>query len=803
MKVRNVVFASIVGGLAAGSLAAQTPVLGSLEAPYPGVQSTVRIAGGTYGPGAVAYGPVGTPLVLTGSNLGSGGIVQFIGYKNGAVDPGTTVQATVTMWSPTVLFLTVPSGAVSGLVTVNVAGRSSANGLPFVVTPGAYSASCAPFPPNSQLQITTASLPNGTAGQFYSATLNASGGTKPYTWSLVNGSLPSGLSLNASMAAISGTPTSATVPTDLTFEVTDSSLPARSDQAVLSLTIGSQTFVPGTVYSYSITNGANGSGYEANGNIQNYTDQVTGTWTVNYDTLNRIALAQGTLTGNALPDYCWSYDVFGNRTDEEQGTSAFTGGGAAACSPQNHQVFTYNANNQVSGGPVVMSYDGAGDVNTDSNQQGVHQYLYDAEGRVCAVESPGVNGGSIMTGYVYDAEGRRVAKGAITTMSCDPTTAGFSPTVNETDYILDQAGHQVTEMASGMNGTMNWAHTNVWAGGELLGTYSPVTDDGGQPDGALSFYLNDWLGTRRAQTDYAGNLEQNCASLPFGDGETCNPTTTEHLFTGKERDAESGNDYFGARYYASTMGRFLSPDWASDPTAVPYASYTNPQSLNLYGYMRNNPLGGTDPDGHCCWEFDLANWIGTGIATQGAGGFARNVGVGIAKGAGQFAYNTAAMAAAGSGPGGAGAAAQMMMNQPASITPSNLTQAQVAFVTNITIGVVATAPIALETVPAEAAEEIPEVAAESFGIKGAPAPDQVTPGIENVKGVYDGEHGAQPYSAHYDEYGRQVGRTDYTSAPDATNHPDPHYHTREYGPGYGPKGKESGPVPGEHPKDQQ
>jgi hypothetical protein len=43
----------------------------------------------------------------------------------------------------------------------------------------------------------------------------------------------------------------------------------------------------------------------------------------------------------------------------------------------------------------------------------------------------------------------------------------------------------------------------------------------------------------------------------------------------------------------------MSPDWASDPTAVPYASYANPQSLNLYNYMRNNPLSGTDPDGHC------------------------------------------------------------------------------------------------------------------------------------------------------------------------------------------------------------
>jgi RHS repeat-associated protein len=80
------------------------------------------------------------------------------------------------------------------------------------------------------------------------------------------------------------------------------------------------------------------------------------------------------------------------------------------------------------------------------------------------------------------------------------------------------------------------------------------------------------------------------------------------MFTGKERDTESGNDYFGARYYASTMGRFLSPDWASNPTAVPYASYADPQSLNLYNYMRDNPLGGVDPDGHGWWK-DFFNGI--------------------------------------------------------------------------------------------------------------------------------------------------------------------------------------------------
>ena len=45
---------------------------------------------------------------------------------------------------------------------------------------------------------------------------------------------------------------------------------------------------------------------------------------------------------------------------------------------------------------------------------------------------------------------------------------------------------------------------------------------------------------------------------------------TEQHFTGKERDSESGNDYFGARYYSSTTGRFLSPDWSKNPEGVPY-----------------------------------------------------------------------------------------------------------------------------------------------------------------------------------------------------------------------------------------
>ncbi|MGA3127389.1 MAG: RHS repeat-associated core domain-containing protein [Candidatus Korobacteraceae bacterium] len=183
-------------------------------------------------------------------------------------------------------------------------------------------------------------------------------------------------------------------------------------------------------------------------------------------------------------------------------------------------------------------------------------------------------------------------------MSCDPTISGFTPA---SDYVLGLAGEQLTEMGMDANGSLAWAHTNVFAAGKLIATYDP--------DG-LHFYMTDPLGTRRAQTDYAGVLEQTCSSLPYGDSLACTGSIqfpTEHHFTGKERDAETNNDYFGARYYSSVMGRFMSPDWANGADAVPYADFGNPQSLNLYGYVRNNPLAGVDADGHILigQEFNL------------------------------------------------------------------------------------------------------------------------------------------------------------------------------------------------------
>jgi RHS repeat-associated protein len=73
-------------------------------------------------------------------------------------------------------------------------------------------------------------------------------------------------------------------------------------------------------------------------------------------------------------------------------------------------------------------------------------------------------------------------------------------------------------------------------------------------------------------------------------------------FTGKERDTETGNDDFGARYYSNRFGRWLSADWSSVPVAVavPYANLTNPQTLNLYAMVSDDPESFADLDGHCC-----------------------------------------------------------------------------------------------------------------------------------------------------------------------------------------------------------
>jgi RHS repeat-associated protein len=98
-------------------------------------------------------------------------------------------------------------------------------------------------------------------------------------------------------------------------------------------------------------------------------------------------------------------------------------------------------------------------------------------------------------------------------------------------------------------------------------------------------------------TGLDGSVQESDDYYPYGEPITAGVQSLLK-FTGKERDSESGLDNFGARYYGSSMGRFMTPDWAARPTTVPYAVFGDPQSLNLYVYVRNDPISQADADGH-------------------------------------------------------------------------------------------------------------------------------------------------------------------------------------------------------------
>jgi RHS repeat-associated protein len=357
---------------------------------------------------------------------------------------------------------------------------------------------------------------------------------------------------------------------------------------------------------YSIRGQNGASGYAANGNLLNYTDSVNGTWSnIGYDSLNRLSAATQSPVGGAAQSYCWTYDSFGNRTTQATSNQPFANApGATTCQVASGATLLGNAwtsysvngvdpgNNRIVA-TAAGSYqpDAAGNIISD----GVNGYVYDGEGRICAMYDRTFGG---MTQYIYDAEGTRVAKGTISAWTCDTTQNGFALT---NTYVIGPSGEQITET----DGQGNWVHTNVFAAGQLIATYGYTDNSHAATD--TYFALSDWLGTKRAVVS-AGGCGTGYIGLPYGEGLTATnlpgftqcPDATEHHFTGKERDTESGNDYFGARYYASSMGRFMSPDWSAKEEPVPYAKLDDPQSLNLYAYVRNNPLAKPDLDGHGC-----------------------------------------------------------------------------------------------------------------------------------------------------------------------------------------------------------
>jgi len=139
--------------------------------------------------------------------------------------------------------------------------------------------------------------------------------------------------------------------------------------------------------------------------------------------------------------------------------------------------------------------------------------------------------------------------------------------------------------------------------GQLAAEYT--TNPASAPPCRTCYLTYDHLGSARVVTDGNGQVVSLHDYLPFGE-EIPNGQAGRNgafgagdgvppRFTGKERDQESGLDYFGARYFGSALGRFTSPD-----EIFADQDERDPQSWNLYSYVRNNPLRNVDLDGRAC-----------------------------------------------------------------------------------------------------------------------------------------------------------------------------------------------------------
>jgi RHS repeat-associated protein len=305
-----------------------------------------------------------------------------------------------------------------------------------------------------------------------------------------------------------------------------------------------------------------------NGLLVKVTNGVNSGRTTNYkyDQLNRIVaawhdatdwgtqytidiwgnLSQKAPCNNTAPWYCPTH------TMGDSFSTTFTG-----TLGKKNQMDTYNY------------YDANGNLTNDLLG---HSFSYDSENR------PSTAGGVT---YYYDGESERVAK-----------SSGKL-------YLFGTNSTPVVETDTSGNMTAEYVFFN----GKRVAMR--------KADSSVHYYFADQVGSADVVTNATGAMppEQDIEYHPYGEQQVYTDTLgQQYRFTGHEHDTETNDDYFGARYYSSGFGRFLTPDWAATPVPIPYAVMGNPQTLNLYSYVENNPITGTDPDGHCCDFNDATNF---------------------------------------------------------------------------------------------------------------------------------------------------------------------------------------------------
>ncbi len=201
----------------------------------------------------------------------------------------------------------------------------------------------------------------------------------------------------------------------------------------------------------------------------------------------------------------------------------------------------------------------------------------------CGGNQTAING--VPSGIKYDAENRMVQE----------TSAG--PAIST--YSYDGEGRRVQRASGGV--TTQYVYD---ANGELAAEYSSAPSASG-----TKIPVEDALGSIRGELNTSGTFDECYDFLPFGEtltgfGRTSACFTpassaTAMKFTGKEQDAETGLDYFGARYMSSAQGRFTSPDPMVHPSQSQLGEegfLVEPQRWNKYAYAVNNPLT-YNPDG--------------------------------------------------------------------------------------------------------------------------------------------------------------------------------------------------------------
>ena len=359
--------------------------------------------------------------------------------------------------------------------------------------------------------------------------------------------------------------------------------------------LGTDLLTMGYGFNYGTANNGNVASWSASG-AQTFNRSYT------YDALNRLATMSS--PGETCAGLSWTYDIWGNRSDQ-------TGG--AGCYQTSHNAI--NVLNRIA--DTGYNYDTAGNMTSDPATSATYQY--DAENRLISSAS------ALGTGtYVYNADGKRARK-----------TVGSTVT----DYFYDLAGNIAAERVGS-----TWTKGYVYAlalsgaeGGSLLAQYDNTVNP------PTTFFVHkDHLGSTRLLTKVDKSIQENRDYLPYG--ESIAVSITSHLFTGKERDSESGLDNFGARYDSSSLGRFMSPD-PDNASAFEYLD--DPQSWNGYAYGRDNPILYIDSDGerytvcvydengqHICndvsdEDFDKAKADpGAGLSVKNGDIYANNVKVG-------------------------------------------------------------------------------------------------------------------------------------------------------------------------------